>query len=339
MDIASQKTSSEVNLEQSRLSFSSAIAVSPDFRWLAASTQTRGAIWNLDANTRTYSLRDFRGGWFGDGHSFYADFPKSGQLERSIVKVDLASSNPQASKAYELGKLDAQQFGRYLLITTADLKSPSHRSWTFELRDFTANNSSWSHTFTQDYPAGRWDTETGRALFWWGTWQSTAKNELKKYPELKSVAKDSDYFFELLDLRKNAVLSALLVSTNKRSFEIKECSFDKSWMAITTKDNSVIFYSLTTGKETGHVFGYAPLLSADSGVLVVLLSDTILNIYDLATTEFRTRLKFGAPVIFRAFSNDGKKLLVMTSDQMIYVIDLSPDSSNPAALQSRTPTP
>jgi hypothetical protein len=53
------------------------------------------------------------------------------------------------------------------------------------------------------------------------------------------------------------------------------------------------------------------------------MSETILNVYDLSTTEFRARLKFGAPVIYRAFSANGKRLFVLTSDQMAYILDLS----------------
>lgn len=52
-------------------------------------------------------------------------------------------------------------------------------------------------------------------------------------------------------------------------------------------------------------------------------TDTVLNIYDLPRGDFRTRLQFSTPVIFRALSDDGKRLFVLTNDQTAYVIDIS----------------
>lgn len=312
---------------ESRISSSSSIVVSPDFKWLAASTKTRGATWNLESNTRMHSLRGFRGGWFADEHSFYADFPKFGNQERAIVKLDPSNNSPRADTVYSVGKLIASQFDRYLIVTSPDAKNSGDKNWTFELRDYLANNTVWSRKFDREYPAGSWDSDSGTVLFWWEAWKSAAKDEMKQYPEYKASAEDADYFFEVLDFKKNIVTKKLLLKTNKGSFRVKGASFDGDWLAVTTKDDRVITYSLSSGKEIGHVFGFAPMLSATGNVLAVPLSETILNIYDLSTTEFRTRLKFGTHVIYRAFSADGRRLFVLTSDQTAYIIDLSAPSN------------
>jgi Tol biopolymer transport system component len=44
-------------------------------------------------------------------------------------------------------------------------------------------------------------------------------------------------------------------------------------------------------------------------------------VYDLSTTEKRDELVFSNPVSMPRFSGDGKKLLVLTSNQTVYVVD------------------
>jgi hypothetical protein len=80
---------------------------------------------------------------------------------------------------------------------------------------------------------------------------------------------------------------------------------------------------ISPGKETGHVLGYSPIISTVAKLMVAPLSDTVLNIYDLPTGDFRRRLQFSAPVLFKALSDDGKQLFVLTNDQTAYVIDVS----------------
>ena len=53
-----------------------AMAVSPDFKWLAVSERSRGAVWNLTKGERAVHMRGFRGGFFSEDGMFYADFPK-----------------------------------------------------------------------------------------------------------------------------------------------------------------------------------------------------------------------------------------------------------------------
>jgi hypothetical protein len=324
LNLATRNLIASLSLQSSSLSLDTRVTVSSDFQWLAASTNTRGAIWNLSTNTRSYSLREFRGGWFAEGPSFYADFPKFGGQERSIVKIDLSKgTSPAVSAAYAIGKLEAQQFGRYLLVTTPQTKTGGDKNWSFELRDYCRNTTVWTRKFERESPIGRWNTDTDQALFQWSVWQSAAKEELKKPPNLKSIGEDSDYLFEVVALKTDLILHKLLVKTNKGSFLIVDSSFDGDWLAVTTNHQEVITYSLGSGEEVGHVFGYSPIVSGAANLLIVAISETVLNVYDLSTTEFRSRLKFAAPVASWALSADGKRLFALTTDQTAYVLDLS----------------
>ena len=341
LSISSRIVIGSLALGKARLSSTSAIAISPDFTSLAVSTRTRGAIWNLNSGQRVLQVRGFHSAWFSDSKSFFGDFPKSnfGDLpkskdqERSLIKIDLASADPQASKIRDLSELHAQQFGHYLLITTDDSKA-YHQSVSFDLRDFITDKSVWSHEFTKSYPAGNWDTDDLRVLLWWGASEAGAKEEMKKYPDLQHTAKSDDYFLEIFDMKKGNATNAFLVNTSKGSFRITDCAFVGDWVAVTTKDDRVITYMLPAGNEVGHVFGYSPMLSPSTNTLAVMLSETIMDIYDLTATSFRSRLKFSTPVIFRAFSQDEKQMFVMTSDQTFYVLNLLAGSDGKVASSS-----
>lgn len=341
LSISSRTVIGSLTLGESRLSSNSAIAISSDFTSLAASSRTRGAVWNLNSGQRVLQVRGFRSAWFSDSKSFFGDFPKSnfGDLpkskdqERSLIKIDLAPADPQASKIRDLSKLHAQQFGHYLLITTDDSKA-YHQSVSFDLRDFITDKSVWSHDFEKSIPSGNWDTDDLRVLFWWSAGETGAKEELKKYPELQHGAKPEDYLFEIFDMKSGGATDAFLVNTNKGSFRVTGCAFHGDWVAVTTKDGRVITYSPPSGKEVGHVFGYWPMLSPLTNTLTVMLSDTIMDVYDLTTTNFRNRLKFSTPVIFRAFSQDEKQMFVMTSDQAFYILNLVGNTGSNVASSS-----
>src|SRR5262245_13641479 len=71
-----------VPLPQNPLGRLRAMAVSPDFKWLAVSERSRGAVWNLTKGERAVHLRGFRGAFFSDDGMLHADFPKDGEVER-----------------------------------------------------------------------------------------------------------------------------------------------------------------------------------------------------------------------------------------------------------------
>ena len=56
-------------------------AVSDDFKWLAVSGETRGAVWNLGEMNRLYFLHGFRGAYFDGDAAMFAQFPEHGDID------------------------------------------------------------------------------------------------------------------------------------------------------------------------------------------------------------------------------------------------------------------
>jgi hypothetical protein len=96
IDVPSAKELARAQLTQSRLGDNRAIAVSSDFNWLAASTGSRGAMWDIAHNSRVQYVRAFTEGWFADDDSFYADFPEKDKQERAIVELSKQDQRRQS---------------------------------------------------------------------------------------------------------------------------------------------------------------------------------------------------------------------------------------------------
>ena len=320
-DLSSSKVLARAQLKQSQLGYNRAIAVSPDFNWLAASTGSRGALWDISANTRVQYVRAFTGGWFADDNSFYADFPEKDQQERAVVELNQQGA---AAPVFSVGKLLASQEGPYLLVRTPSKDNPyQHKNWTYELRDFRAKTTIWTRHFPQEPPSLAWTPDYKGVLLGWSVETAAAHEELKEFPEMKSSAEKEDMFYELVDLNSNAVRSKLLVKTNKSSFSVRSAKVDGDWAVFEVSGDRVLTYSLASGKEQGHVFGQAPAMSSAGGAYAVSAGDGEVNIYSLADSQLRGSYKFLASVAYKKFSADGKRLFVLTRDQTAYVLDLS----------------
>ncbi len=320
-ELPSPKILARAQLTQSRLGDSRAITASADFSWLAVSTGSRGAVWDLVHNARVHHVHSFTAGWFADDDSFYADFPKLDAQERAVVHLDSVGN---ATPVFSIGEVNAVQDGPYLMVRTPAHDNPNGRKdWTYDLRDFRTKSTVWSRHFPQEPPFVAFTPNHSAVLMGWRVSADAAREELKQFPELKGSADKEDLFYELVDLHSNAILGKLLVKTNKYSFSVRHVAVDGDCVALQVSGDRVLIYSVASGKESGHVFGYSPVISSVAGAYAVSTADGTVNVYDLATSRLRQSYKFPVSVSYKKFSPDGKRLLVLTRDQTVYVLDLA----------------
>ena len=67
--------------------------VSPDLKWLALSGRSRGGVWNLGKGEAALALRNFQGAYVSDDGYFFADFPKTEEVDRNIAKFNLSNGD------------------------------------------------------------------------------------------------------------------------------------------------------------------------------------------------------------------------------------------------------
>lgn len=73
----------------------------------------------------------------------------------------------------------------------------------------------------------------------------------------------------------------------------------------------------------GRAFGAYADVSLKAGLLSVENESGKLAIYDLATMNKRDSFTFSTPLSMLRFSPDGQRLMVLTTDQTVYMLDVS----------------
>jgi WD40 repeat protein len=305
-----------LKLPQARLSGVRTAAVSADLNWLSLSTRSRGAVWDLSRNIRIQHTRGFRTAWFAEGNDLYADFPEKDEQPRAIVCLDQYGG---AREIYKMGETEGVQYGPLLLVTTRQNQTFERKNWTLEARDYRKNSALWSHRFPREVPGFSY-TSAGILLRWPAS-ADAARDELQRYPELKDRAEKEDEFLELMDARSGEVKGSLLLKTNKGSIRVTGISASGDWVAVSTLDRRTIIYSLKDNTEQGHFFGSYPVISPASSLVALENTAMEISTYVLASSSRRANYVFPDPVLLKGFSPDGKRLLVLTSDQTVYVFD------------------
>ncbi len=333
-----------VQLPQARLGPLQAAAVSSDFNWMAISHRTRGAVWDIAHNIRTLELRGFHGAWFAPDHLVYVDFPKFMETQRAIGHLDPVAG--MAGLGYKIDDVVANQYGPYLLVTKSEkarssgtivfapeflclqmlmqhfltVSDTGGNAKTVEVRDVRDGRVLWARDFPHDAPS--LTLGSGVVLLKWSLRNTSGREELRKYPDLKNGANDSDYFLEKIDLQTDRVVGKFVIKTNKGSFTVNRLLSFGDWVVASASGNQVLSYSLATGQEIGHFFGTEPTASP-SGLLALEHEPGQLSVYDLTTSRLKQQYTFADPISFKVFSPDSMRLFVMTVSQTAYVLDLT----------------
>jgi hypothetical protein len=322
---------SAVTLPQNPLGRLRATAVSHDFKWLAVSERSRGAVWDLTKGERVFHVRGFRGGFFNEDGVFYTDFPKDGETGRQIAILDPKQRSASGGPVIQEDR--ALQYGPFLLITRPTKKGGSYfEDLTLEMRDVRSFSTLWSKPFGKDAPRVWVDSREGTMVLSWPVASKYARDEIKSDSELtKRLAamkeKEGDYFLQVLDAKTGAIKGKLLVETGKGSFRIDRAFAARDYVVIADSQNRVLIYSLSTGEQKGRVFGGNAVIGGmdgkSAGLMCVENERGKLAIYDLASLEKRDEFTFTHPVSLASFSQDGKRLFVLTANQSVYVLNVA----------------
>ena len=323
VDLAQKKEVATVQLGQSPLGKLTAASVSSGLQWLAVSSRTRGAVFDLVPNIRHFYTRSFHGAWFSEEDALYADFPKFEKDERKIVRIDLSLTGG-LTPVYPLKDTASSFHGPYLLVEKPqNEKSWERKNWTYEIWDYRTQKTVWSRRFPNEVPRIFLSSSRTTALILWPLYTGAAREELRHFPDLKSKAEHEDFLIELLDFTKDVVVGKVVVKTNGNPFSVERISFDQDWLVLLLKGDRILLYSLASGEQKGHFFGYDANLSAAAGALAVSTSTGQLQIYNLSSAQLRREYKFPSAIAFESFSQDGRRFFAFTRDQTAYILDLA----------------
>jgi WD40 repeat protein len=335
-NLATGKLESKASLPRSSLGTLRTWAVSPDLKWLAASASTRGAVWDLSTGKRLYYTRGFRGSYIENDQVVYADFPKLDTATRAVGLLDLGGRGVALGMPLS-DDLFASQYGKYLLLLKpAGKNNVLGHDITLEVQSVRDGHSLWSRTFPKDAPGFKANPVADTITLGWSVAEGAAADEIKTDPVLRGrlaamQGHEGAYLLEVLELSTGRVLGKLLVDTGKGSFRLLGAQTTGDWVLVPDNENRTLVYSLSTGQKRATFFGNRSVISTTAGLLAIENESGQLDVYGLPGLERRTQLNFPSNIALVTFGGDGTRLLVLTSDQTVYILDAAALSQSNSA--------
>ncbi|MGC2109024.1 MAG: M48 family metalloprotease [Candidatus Korobacteraceae bacterium] len=334
-DMSTIKPLGHAQLPDAPLGNVKANAISPDLNWLAVSQSSRGAVWNLQSGQRLYHIRGFSAAYFGPDGGMYADFPKYLTTDRTIARAALNTQDIRPEQTLD-EKKHTIEVGRFLLSVVPAKEDNTYTDVNLELWDLVDEKLVWSKHFPHERPGYHVDPRANSlALYWQASSQSAralAKEDPEVAAELSRVKdKDGTLFVQVFDLDTGKLKAQTVLDTGKHSFQVVEAIGTKDRLIIADNEHRVLLYGWD-GQQKGVITGGAPEVSTKGDLLTVRTEEGALELYDLATGQKRATYEFNSRVAFNGFSADGKRLLVLTSDQVVYLLDpAAKDNTNAVA--------
>jgi hypothetical protein len=326
LDLSTHKPKGEAELPKSALATLRAWAVSPDLRWLAVCGTSRGAVWDLPASKRLYYTRGFRGAYCDGDQTFYADFPKEDPQPRTTARADLSSENMVPDAPID-EKIATRQYGPFLLVRKpAGKENKLARNITLDVKDVRDGHLLWSRNFPKEAPSITLHQTRDSLILGWSVEEAAAKDEIKGIGPLQTrfaAMRDHTgaYLREVLDPASGNLRGQLLNDTGKGSFRVTRPFAEGDWVLVGDNENRTRVYSLSTGGQKAILFGSYSTMSTAAGILLTENETGQIDVYDLKSLEKRAQLTFPYHISAWAFSADGKRLLVLTANQIAYTFD------------------
>lgn len=307
--------------------------LSADMKWVALSSRSRGGVWNLDKGEARLYLRGFQGAYLSDDGFFYGDFPKYETADRNVAKFNLRSNDITPGPAIEAAS--ARQLGQYLVVVKSakgnlkdDAPPRDWRNLTVEVLDARSMTSLWARTYPKEGPILWASPQYGTAVLLWRAESETASAQIKSDPQLsKQLAglkeKEGNYLLEVVEIKNGNSLGKLLIDTGKVSFRLANVFAAGDSVVVSDTQNRVLVYSLKTGESKGRVFGGFGTVALQTGLLCVENEIGKIAFYNLSTLEKVDEMVFSSPIAMLQFSSDGQRLFVLTSDQTVYLLNVS----------------
>jgi WD40 repeat protein len=335
--IAEKTTTNTLQLPIGKLSALKTFTASPDLKWMAMSSRARGGIWDLAGNARVLYVRGFENAFYAPNSVFFMEFPQFEKADREMTVVNPVT---RQSKGRPVQKDDdVVFFGDVLLRTKHNDKNHSDaRNLELDALDMATENPLWSHNFSKQAPRISGSPSAGKIVFSWNATPEVLRYEFERDPKLqarwsKENPGASDYFVEIVNARDGTPAGSIVVRTGKYSFTPERLDAVGDWLVVTDNRNRVLLYSISTGEQKAKWFGFRPRISPKGERLCLSNGRGHLIVYDLHSLKQSNEFSFANSISAHLFSDDGKKLFVLTNDQTAFVIDVAGTAPTAAALK------
>lgn len=340
-------------------------ASSPDLSLLALSVGAGADIFSASTGERLAVFPSATAAWCGDDTSCYvakpAAPPKMLQIERWVLGTaqkqptstwflqDMDSSDPfQVLQVIPSGPAVLEYAPRMLAPMAPTMilgpggvsifGSPFRPGLGIHLRSLNMSDGRqvWQRQKDDEAPIPFSDPQGDRVVLGWSARSRSGHEAAKRYPAAYDRLKRAklspyDTFFEVLDDRTGNSVGGTLVQVGSGAMAFDSAFSEGDWLILTKDGQRVLVVSLKTGETKLTLFGQNPSLSAAGDLVSLLSSPTQVTVYDLTTLAQLAAYDFAAPIAYTRFSADGKRLLVLTTDQTVRILNAAAGAAPVAA--------
>ena len=317
-------------------------AASPALDFLSLGFTRHAALFRLSDGTRVASLESTSETTIPDASAAYFLTLPEDDTVRELLRVDTATgkvtpvtrfaspivrTSPAAFYDYNLGSATRE--------TTSHPHFPADGGLVYDLTggDLATGRILWKKLLSTPAVFPFPDPQGKRIVLGWRAKTPGGEAAARRCPRALPVFRKAklnprDTFFEVLDGSTAATIGGILVQSGSGPLTF-DSVFSAGSMLLASKDEGrAVLYSLDDGELKAHLNGFLPAASAESQLLALIENDRLV-VYDLLTGGKLDQQQFPEAIAYVHFSADGKRLLVLTRKQSVYILDVS-DAHNAA---------
>lgn len=326
---------------------------SPDLQTIVLSVRGQGAAFRMSDGKRIATFPSVRGAWFDGDQQAYLRIPVGQSESTNVETLNTSTGSSQVVWPIEEVPLHKQSLvsGPIVLSESIDelYLNFNGKRFGYKLRalDFKTGTTLWTHDhgsepsrYNDQDPALTFTNPQGETVvLGWEASLDQAKSVAKHDPVAEQAMKhvkvtDRDTVFEVLDARTGNVLHVAFVPGGSGPQGYTSAFTDGDWLIAVKDEMRITAVSLSKGDERLRVTGRNPAVSGVSDLLATSDESGRLSLYDLRTGSRRDVFQLPAEVAYSRFSADGKRLLALTQEQIVYILDVS---APPAATSATSP--
>jgi hypothetical protein len=310
-----------------------AAAFSSDGHYVALSLRNRSAVWQLETGKQTHLMRPFRSAWIDEEDRMWGQYPK--YLGRDPMETQLALNS---SEDKNFGKYDNEDW-QYrdlqfrLKPMGKDKDARSHA--TLEVKKMETQAVAWSRDYPHETPAC-WQAEDNRMVLAWDLSNDTARAEIKGDEALQREAqalknKNRGMLIETVNPETGAPYQKVLIPESDLSSgwdDVRRAMVSGQFVLVHGEHSNTVIYRIDTGEKVGEFFGTPLATDSATGLIAAVNREDEILLVDERSGKEIERFTLGSPARLARIVS-GKKLLVLTADQVVHQLPL-PESQSAA---------
>jgi len=305
-----------------------------DLRFINLSVDGRGGVFSTATGTRIADFPRFLAAYGGDGSASFLTLSSTPQSPPRILRLDTALRT--ASTVASLGAGILRSGGPILLEYASDnslsegimLNMAGGVPYKLFALDPRSGEVLWKRSFLQDTPVPFPDPQGTRLVLGWRAQSHEARQAASHFPAAKQILKkaalnEHDTFFEVLDARSGKSLGGVLVQVGNGASSFDAAFSEGDTLFLVKDGRRVSLFSLSDGTLEAKLVGGQPAANGASNLLALNEGAGKLALYDAHNGGKLDQLLFPGEIAYSHFSDDGKRLLVLTERQLAFVLDVA----------------